>query len=78
MEQQVIDILASNREVPLDLYQSIDNEKEQVAVQSMVKESHEKHRDEITIQFSGYIKRFEVLKAEKKAYQEKLAKERGY
>ena len=78
MEQQVIDILASNREVPLDLYQSIDNEKEQVAVQSMVKENHEKHRDEITTQFNGYIKRFETLKAEKKAYQERLAREFGY
>ena len=78
MEQQVIDILASNREVPQDLYQSIDNEKEQVAVQSMVKENHEKHRDEITTQFNGYIKRFETLKAEKKAYQERLAREFGY
>ena len=78
MEQQVIDILASNREVPLDLYQSIYNEKEQVAVQSMVKENHEKHRDEITTQFNGYIKRFETLKAEKKAYQERLAREFGY
>lgn len=78
MEQQVLDILASNREVPLDLYQSIDNEKEQVEVQSMVKENHEKHRDEIATQFNGYIKRFETLKAEKKAYQERLVKELGY
>ena len=36
MEQRVIAIHASNREVPLNLYQSIDNEKEQVTVQSKV------------------------------------------
>lgn len=30
MEQRVIAIHASNREVPLNLYHSIDNEKEQV------------------------------------------------
>ena len=78
MEQLVLEILASNREVPLDVYQSIDNEKEQVAAHSEVKENHEKHRDEITIQFNSYIKRFEALKAEKKAYQERLARELGY
>ena len=78
MEQRVIAIQASNREVPLNLYQSIDNEKEQVTVQSKVKENHEKRRDEIAIQFNGYIKRFAILKAEKKAKQERIARERGY
>ena len=78
MEQQVIAILASNREVPLDLYHSIDNEKEQVAVQSKVKKNNEKRRDEIATQFNSYIKRFEILKAEKKAKRESIARERGY
>ena len=78
MDQQVIDIKASNREVPLDLYQRIDNEKEQVKVQSKVKKNYEKRRDEIAIQFNDYIKRFEVLKAEQKAKREKFARERGY
>ncbi len=78
MEQRVIAIHASNREVPLNLYQSIDNEKEQVTVQSKVKENHEKRRDEIAVQFNGYIKRFEILKAEKKAKRERIARDRGY
>ena len=78
MEQRVIAIHASNREVPLNLYQSIDNEKEQVTVQSKVKENHEKRRDEIAVQFNGYIKRFELLKAEKKAKRERIARDRGY
>lgn len=78
MEQQVTEIKASNREVPIDLYNRIDREKQQVAVQSKVMESHIKRRDEITVQFNGYIKRFKVLKAEQKEKRERLAKERGY
>jgi len=78
MEQQVIDIQASNREVPLELYQRIDNEKEQVAVQSKVKKNHEKRRDEIATQFNDYLKRFEVLKAEQKAKRERITRERGF
>jgi len=77
MEQQVVDIQASNRQVPLDLYQRIDNEKEQVTVQTKVKKKHEKRRDDIAVQFNGYIKRFKVLKAEQKAKRERLLKERG-
>ena len=78
MEQQVVDIQASNREVPPGLYHRIDNEKQQVAVQSKVKGNHEKRRHEIAAQFNDYIKRFKVLKAEKKAKREKLARERGF
>jgi hypothetical protein len=78
MEQQVVDIQASNREVPIGLYQRIDNEKEQVAVQSKVKKNHEKRRDEIVAQFNDFLNRFKALKAEKKAKWERLAKERGF
>ena len=78
MEQQVTEIKASNREVPADLYQRIDNEKQQVAVQAMVMENHKKRSIEIAEQFNGYIERFKVLKAEQKAKRERLAKERGY
>ncbi len=78
MEQRVIDIKASNREVPLYLYNQIDIEKEQVKVQSKVKKDYEKRRDQIAFQFNDYVKRFEVLKAEQKARREKIARERGY
>ena len=78
MEQQVVDIQASNRKVPLDLYHRIDNEKEQVTVQSKVRESHEKRRDEVAVQFNDYIERFKVLKAKQKAKREMLAREQYY
>ena len=78
LEQQVVDIQASNREVPLGLYQRIDNEKEQVVVQSKVKINHEKRRDEIATQFNDYIKRFKVLKAEQETKRERIARERGF
>lgn len=78
MEQQVAEIKASNREVPIDLYKRIDNEKQQVAVQTKVMENHKKRSIEISEQFNGYIDRFKVLKAEQKAKRERLAKERGY
>ena len=63
-EKQVVQIRASNREVPADIYQRIDSEKQQVKVQSQVKEGHIKRRDEITAQFNDYVERFKVLKAE--------------
>lgn len=78
MEKQVTEIKASNREVPIDLYNRIDREKQQVAVQSKVMENHIKRSEEISEQFNGYIERFKVLKAEQKAKRERLAKERGY
>ncbi len=78
MEKQVAQIKTSNREVPPDLYNRIDNEKQQVSVQSKVMEDHKKRRDEITMQFNDYVERFKVLKAEQKSRREKLARERGF
>lgn len=77
MEKQITEIKASNREVPPALFQQLDIEKQQVAVQSEVMSNHKKHRDEIAEQFSGYIERFNVLKAEQKAKRDRLAKERA-
>jgi hypothetical protein len=78
MEKQVTEIKASNRAVPVDLYDRIDNEKQQVAVQTKVMENHKKRSNEISEQFNGYIERFKVLKAEQTAKRERLQKERGY
>ena len=77
LEKQIAQIKASNREVPEDLYQRLDIEKQQVKVQSNVMKNHKKRRDEISSQFNGYIERFKVLKAEQKAKREQLARERG-
>ena len=78
MEKQITQIRASNREVPLDLYERIDNEKQQVAVQTKVMGNHIIRRDEIAVQFKDYIERFNVLKTNQKAKRERLAKEGGY
>lgn len=78
MEKQVAQIKTSNREVPPALYNRIDNEKQQVSVQSKVMGNHKKRRDEISIQFNDYVERFKVLKAEQKSRREKLASERGF
>ncbi len=78
MEKKVTQIKATNREVPIDLYNRIDSEKQQIEVQSKVMENHIKRRDEISAQFNGYIERFKVLKAKQKARRDRLAKERGY
>lgn len=77
LENQVAKIKASKREVPADLYKRIKSEKQQVKVQSKVKEQHIKRRDNISKQFEGYIERFKILKKEQKAKRERLARERG-
>ncbi|VAW55167.1 hypothetical protein MNBD_GAMMA06-475 [hydrothermal vent metagenome] len=78
MKKQMEQIEASNREIPVDLYNRFDNEKQQVVVQTRVMDSHKKRQQEISVQFSDYIKRFKVLKAEQKARRERIAKERGF
>lgn len=78
MEAQIVRIQESNRQVPLDLYDRVENEKQQVVVQTKVMETHKRRRAEIDKQFNDYIERFKVLKAEQKAKRERLIKERGY
>ena len=78
MENQISQIIASNRDVPMDLYDLVDTEKQQVAVQTRVMENHIKRREEISAQFNDYIERFNALKAEEKARLEKFAKDWGY
>ncbi len=78
MDKQITAIRASKREVPLDLYDRLENEKQQVIVQTKVMETHKKRRDEISVQFNDYIERFKILKAEQKAKRDRIAKERGY
>lgn len=78
LEKRASNIRASNREVPPELFQRIEREKQQIKVQTRVMSDYKKRRDKISAQFDGYIERFKVLKAEQKAKRERLAKERGY
>jgi len=63
MEKQVADIEASNREVPINLYKSIDSEKQQIVVQNRVMAKHKKRSDEISEKYNGYIERFRAAKS---------------
>ena len=72
METQVAQIKASNRDVPPGMFQRIDNEKQQVKVQSNVMGKHKERRDIIATQFNGYIERFNALKAEQRAKRERI------
>jgi methionine-rich copper-binding protein CopC len=78
LEKQVAQIKASSREVPADIYGRLNKEKQQVKVQSQVKDKHKDRRDIISKQFQEYIERFKVLKAEQKSNRERLTKERGF
>lgn len=77
LERQVAQIKATNREVPNEMYERIENGKQQVVLQQQVLEQHKQRHDDIAEQFNGYIERFKVLKAEQRARREQLARERG-
>ena len=62
MEKQLVQIKASGREVPADLYNRIDNEKQQVNMQTKVMKKHKKRSNEVSAQFNGYIERFRVVR----------------
>lgn len=63
MEKRAAQIKASGREVPADLYNRIDNEKQEVVMQAKVMENHKKRSDEVSAQFNGYIERFRVVRS---------------
>lgn len=77
MEEQVAQLKADGREAPPDLYKRIDNQQQQVTVQTRVMENHKKHREEIAVQFNEYVERFNVLKNEQKLKREALARKRA-
>jgi len=62
MEKQVAQIKTSNREVPADLYNRIEDVRQQVASQGKVIDSHKKRSDEISEKYNGYIERFRAAK----------------
>ncbi len=62
MEKQAAEIKASNREVPIELNNRIDNEKQQVTVQTRIMKKHKKRSDNISKKFHGYIERYRVAR----------------
>ena len=63
MEERVAQIKVSGREVPDNLYVSLENEKQQVATQTRVMQSHKKRSDEISEKYNDYVKRFREAQA---------------
>ena len=62
MEKQVDGIKALKREVPVDLYNRIDSEKQEIVVQNRVMSKHKKRSNEILEKYNGYIERFRVVR----------------
>ena len=77
LNKQISSIKASGLKVPSDMFDRLENDKEQIRVHTRVVAKQRKRREEIAKQFNGYIERFRVLKAEQKARREKLMRERG-
>ena len=63
LEQQIERIKASNREVPANLYSSLNREKKRVAIQNKTIAANKKRSAEVTEKYSGYIKRFKAAKS---------------
>jgi hypothetical protein len=64
MEDQVAEIKVSGREVPANLYKSIEIERQQITSQTRVMDSHKKRRDEISEKYNDYINRFREARAQ--------------
>jgi hypothetical protein len=77
LEVRVAEIKESNREVPTNLYRDIENHQQQIALYNVVKASHEKRQNTVSMQFNNYIERFRALKQEQQDRRDKLARERA-
>ncbi len=76
LNTQIATIKASARKVPKYIFDQLKNEKQQVKIHSRVAANDQKRRDEISLQFNGYIKRFKVLKAQQRIEHARFMKER--
>lgn len=63
MEERVAEIKLTGGAVPESLYKSLDAEKQQVATQTRVMQSHRTSSEEISEKYNNYIKRFNAAQA---------------
>jgi hypothetical protein len=63
LEVQVERIKASKREVPANLYGSINREKKRVVLQNRIIAKNKKRSAEVTEKYNGYIQRFKAAKS---------------
>lgn len=62
LEKQVSDIKASNRQVPGNLFNSLDNEKKYIVMQNKIIDKNRKRSEDIKKKYNGYIERFRAAK----------------
>jgi len=70
-------IKASGKMVPEATYAKLEREKLQLATQQGVQQGHQIKRDEVIVQFDGYINRFRELMAEKQKKRDAYAKRKA-
>ena len=70
-------IKASGKMVPETTYAKLEREKLQLATQQGVQQGHQIKRDEVIVQFDGYINRFRELMAEKQKKRDAYAKRKA-
>jgi len=68
---------ASGKVVPESTYAKLEREKLQLTTQKDVQHGHQIKREEVIVQFDGYIKRFRELMAEKKRKREAYEKRKA-
>ena len=61
-EKQIKSIEASNRQVPKDIFEKLEREKQELETHEKVASGHEQKLEAIKTQFDGYIARFNELK----------------
>jgi hypothetical protein len=68
---------ASGKMVPESTYAKLEREKLELATQKGVQQGHQNKREEIIVQFDGYIERFRELMAEKQRKREAYEKRKA-
>ena len=76
-EKLIQNIKASGKMVPEATYAKLEREKLQLATQQGVQQGHQIKREEVIVQFDGYIKRFRELMAEKQKKREAYARRKA-
>jgi hypothetical protein len=76
-EKVIEQLKASGRMVPEATYAKLEREKLQLATQQGVQQGHQIKREEVIVQFDGYIERFRELMEEKRKKREAYAKRKA-
>ena len=76
-EQLIESLKASGKMVPESTYAKLEREKLALATQQGVQQGHQIKREEVIVQFDGYIERFRELMAEKQRRREAYEKRKA-